>query len=129
MIFRPELADAVMGGRKTVTRRLCSENPRSPWWVGGCSYDVGQVFTVNPGRGKVNIGSARVVDVERQRLGDAFGDTFGVDDTGRDGDGDEEARREGFRGATAFKLAWLAINHTYDPDAVVWRIEFEAIQP
>ena len=37
MNFRPELAEKVMAGEKTVTRRVASENPRSPWYVGGCS--------------------------------------------------------------------------------------------
>lgn len=32
MNFKPELAAKVMSGEKTVTRRLVSENPRSPWW-------------------------------------------------------------------------------------------------
>jgi hypothetical protein len=30
--FQRELAEKVMAGEKTVTRRLVSDNPRSPWW-------------------------------------------------------------------------------------------------
>jgi hypothetical protein len=52
MNFRPELAEKVMAGEKTVTRRLVSDNPRSPWYVGGCSLNVGQDYAVCPGRGK-----------------------------------------------------------------------------
>ncbi len=44
MNFRPELAEAVMADppRKTVTRRLVSDNPNSPWWREKCAYRVGQ---------------------------------------------------------------------------------------
>jgi hypothetical protein len=38
---------------------------------------------------------------------------------------DEEARREGFTGASGFIWTWEAINGGYDPDAIVWRVVFE----
>ncbi len=68
MNFRPELAEAVMAGRKTATRRLVSDNPRSPWWREKCVYRVGQVVAVCPGRGRRQIGRARVSSVERMRI-------------------------------------------------------------
>jgi len=105
--FRPELAAAVMAGRKTVTRRLLSANPRSPWFEDRCGYSVGQVIAVCPGRGKHRIGAAVVTSVDRMVLGR-------LDDL--------EARREGFTDAAAFEEAWTAINGVYDPDAGVWRI-------
>lgn len=112
MIFRADLADAVMRGEKTVTRRLCSDNPRSPWWREKCGYRVGQEFTINPGRGVPNIGSAVVKGLCRQRLGHPD---------------DDEARREGFDSAAAFEEAFAGINGTYDPTVEVWRIEFAAV--
>jgi hypothetical protein len=117
--FRPELAEKIMAGEKTVTRRLVSDNPRSPWSTLDCRLRVGSTYAVCPGRGKNAIGRVRVSDVHKQRIGDVFGETLG-------GTGDDaEARREGFADAVAFKLAWLKINGGYDPDARVWRVEFE----
>ena len=80
MIFRPELAAMVIAGEKTVTRRLCSENPRSPWWRERCALRPGQSFAVQPGRGKQSIGRARASSVQRELLGRLS---------------DQEARREG----------------------------------
>ena len=81
MIFRPELAAKVMAGEKTVTRRVCSDNPRSPWWRERCIYTEGKTFTVNPGRGKVRLGQARVTHAAQVMLGSL---------------GTADARREGF---------------------------------
>lgn len=113
MNFRPELAVAVMFGAKTVTRRLVSENPRSPWWRERCSLVVGRNYAVCPGRSKPAIGRARVVSVRLEALS--------LLDTG-------EARREGFPTYAAFVEAWTAINGSYDPAALVWRIELEAVR-
>jgi hypothetical protein len=108
--FQPALADLVMAGRKTVTRRAVSANPRSPWWEGGCKLTVGRDYAVCPGRAKGQIGRVRIVAIDLQALGALS---------------DAEARLEGFGGALAFREAWLAINGRYDPEAWVWRVEFE----
>jgi hypothetical protein len=110
--FQPELARKVMAGEKTVTRRLASDNPRSPWWRERTWYQPGNVFTVNPGRGKMNIGRARVKSARLIRLG-----VPGLD----------EARREGFATMAGFRQAFAAINGRYHQDAKVWRIEFEVV--
>ncbi|MEJ7786350.1 MAG: ASCH domain-containing protein [Solirubrobacteraceae bacterium] len=107
MIFRPELAAAVMAGRKTATRRLLSPNPRSPWFHDRCSIRVGQVIAICPGRGRHQIGKAMVTSVDRMALGWLS---------------DAEAHSEGFETAAAFKEAWTAINGAHDPEAGVWRI-------
>jgi AcrR family transcriptional regulator len=36
MIFKAELADLVLEGRKTATRRLLSDKPKSPWYSEAC---------------------------------------------------------------------------------------------
>lgn len=46
IMFRPELAARVMDGTKTVTRRLCSDNPRSPWWREQCALPRAEVWRV-----------------------------------------------------------------------------------
>lgn len=97
---------------KTVTRRLVSDNPRSPWWREKCAYRVGQEVAICPGRGKHAIGKARVTSVERMRLGVVEHD---------------EAKREGFTNWEQFHTAWMTINDGYDPDATVWRIGLEAV--
>lgn len=112
MIFHRELAEKVMSGEKTVTRRQVSVNPRSPWWRERCAYTVGKVFTVNPGRGVKRIGEARVVACDRIALGYPKHD---------------EARREGFESVTQLMLGFMLLNRwkAWKPEAEVWRIEFE----
>lgn len=115
MNFRPELAAMVMAGTKTVTRRLVSTNPRSPWWEGGCALVPGRDYAVCPGRGKPAIGRVRVVDVAGPwPLGHLT---------------DAEAHLEGFPDATAFEAAFAAINGSYDPSAEAWRVELERVEP
>jgi hypothetical protein len=113
MIFKPELAAKVMAGEKTVTRRLCSANARSPWWRERTIYVEGKVFTVNPGRGVNNIGRACVVSSRREDR---------VDSMNR-----AEARREGFPSVEQFAVAFAEINGCYPLFKCVWRIEFEVI--
>lgn len=115
MNFRPELAAAVMAGTKTVTRRLTSENPRSPWWREGCSLKPDRTYAVCPGRGKHAIGRVRVRRVSLEPLALL--------------NYEEEAQREGFASLAEFREAWKAINGgTYDPAELVWRVEFEVVR-
>lgn len=103
----------MLDGRKTVTRRLVKENPRSPWWLDRCALAAGDSFAMCPGRGKRAVGRARVVSVARVPLGRLD---------------EQEAAREGFRSAAGFERAFAAINDGYDPGAVVWRIELELLE-
>jgi hypothetical protein len=112
IMFRAELAAAVMDGSKTVTRRLVSDNPRSPWWRDQCALVVGLSYAVQPGRGKKAIGRAVVLSKRHEPLGR-------LDDA--------EARREGFADAVEFEAAFAAINGSYDPTVEVWRIELRAV--
>lgn len=114
MNFKPELAAKVMSGEKTVTRRLVSDNPNSPWWQAACSLKVGQDYAVCPGRGKNQIGRVRVKSVSLESLAE-----FG---------GDDEARREGFSSWEEFRDVWVSINKGYDSAALVWRIWFEVVE-
>lgn len=113
MNFQPELAQAVMAGRKTVTRRLVSDNPRSPWSRERCALQPGHIYAVCPGRGKHAIGRVRVISVRQIRLGVPSLD---------------EAHREGFGTMHGFRKAWSAINGGYDLNARVWRVEFEVAE-
>lgn len=113
MNFRPELAAKVMAGEKTVTRRLVSTNPGSPWYEDGCKLVVGHDYAICPGRGKRAIGRVRIVDARFKRLGFLT---------------DSEARAEGFANREQFESAWTAINGAYDPHALVWRVEFVVVE-
>jgi hypothetical protein len=112
MIFRPDLAAAVVAGTKTVTRRRVSPNPSSPWFGGRCGYRVGQDVAICPGRGRHAVGRATIVGLSREPLGML---------TRR------EAAAEGFASAEAFEEAWSAIHGGYDAGAVVWRVELRPV--
>ena len=114
MTFKRKLAEKVIAGEKTVTRRLVSDNPKSPYWRKKCGYRVGQEIAICPGRGKHQIGKARVVDVRKQLL-------LSVIEPG-------EAQAEGFEDLAAFREAWTQINGSFETHAIVWRIELE-VQP
>lgn len=118
MIFKSELAAKVMAGEKTVTRRLVSDNPRSPWWRERTWYQAGKVFTINPGRGAPNVGRARVIEALLQPLAALEACSLL--------EADREAQLEGFEDVCAFWREWREINGP-TPRAIVWRIEFEVI--
>lgn len=111
MNFRPELATKVMAGEKTVTRRLCSDNPRSPWWREECSLRNGSHYAVCPGRGEHQIGRVIVTHIRKERLSQLA--TI------------NEARQEGFPSVEAFRDAFTEINGAWEPDLWVWRIQFK----
>jgi hypothetical protein len=117
VIFRPELAEKIVAGQKTATRRRLSANPRSPWFYDGCRYSVGQEFTVNPGRGVSRVCSASITAIYKQLLGEMR---------------PRDAELEGFEflcgdGVDSFQEAWAGINGEVDPDEEVWVIEFVLI--
>jgi hypothetical protein len=109
MLFRPELADAILAGKKTATRRMPSDKPRSPWYWRGSTYRVGRAYPVmcnfkEPARGHF------IVDrVALERLGAVNAD---------------DARREGFESVEAFFEKFAEINGEADPKAWVWVVEF-----
>lgn len=110
MIFKPELANAILAGRKTVTRRLVSDNPRSPWHPDRAPKLVGKRVAIQPGRGKQAIGSARVLAVSREprfipvRISHV------------------EARREGCVGRTHFEVLWERLHGDPTRPYDVWRL-------
>lgn len=80
MIFKPELAQKVLKGEKTQTRRLVrpgevlvyfddkkivlSGEPTRTKWV------VGQTYAIQPGRTKAAIGRFKLLDIRRERVQD-----------------------------------------------------------
>lgn len=110
MIFRPELALAIVRHEKTQTRRALSDNPRSPWSSAGCRYQLHDVFAVQPGRGVPRVANARVIAPTRCEPIESITAT--------------EARMEGFADEAAFLEAFFAINPSATPRDLVWVIEF-----
>src|SRR5580693_9127184 len=102
-----------MDGSKTVTRRLVSENPHSPWWRERCSLVVGKDYAVCAGRGKDQIGRVRIMEVERMPL-------WPITRT--------EAVNEGFASIFAFANAWEKINHNAFEQQLVWRVAFTVVR-
>lgn len=112
MIFRPELAEKVLAGDKTQTRRLKSDNPRSPWWRERCAYVVGREYAIQPGRGKVAIGRLLITEVREALLGDiSYGD----------------ARAEGFESPSHFMRYFRELNGDLDYDAPLWALTFSLV--
>jgi uncharacterized protein YhfF len=114
MMFTEPLAAKIIKGEKTATRRVMSDKPGSPWFKGGCKYEVGQTFAVNPGRGVLRVADAKIINVYKQRLGEMT---------------NASARAEGFADATAFWKAWAKINGREDGGEMVWVVEFHLSGP
>jgi hypothetical protein len=113
MNFHPALAAAVMTGRKNVTRRLVSDNPRSPYHPERIAALVGKDVAICPGRGKHSIGRARIqrVTIERFEPGRI---TYA------------EANAEGCVSESEFMGLWARIHGSFDA-VVVWRIELRPL--
>jgi uncharacterized protein YhfF len=108
--FRPVLADRVLAGRKTVTRRLISDNPRSPYHPDRAVELVGKRVAICPGRGKHRIGTAVVAKVERETFDPMHAHS-------------SEVEAEGFVSLSELLGVWATIHRDLSP-VEVWRIEF-----
>jgi len=104
MIFRPELAEKVLAGEKTETRRPVREGETE------CRYVPGRDYAVQPGRRRRSVGRIAVTDVRRERLGEIT---------------HEGALREGFPTVRAFLDYWRQLHGRVDPEQEVWMIRFE----
>lgn len=93
MIFRPELAQAILDGRKTETRRPARFENGTEWVRP--PYKPGRTYAVQPGRGKKAIGRIRIVGVRWERFFE------GLDEAA--------AHREGFESVREFISTWLDI--------------------
>lgn len=109
MLFRRELANKIIAGEKTATRRLPKDNPRSPWYWKGCRYHVGRDFPIMAGFKQGALGRAIVDRVALERLGAV---------------NSRDAKREGFASVQDFFEAFEQINGSFDPLAWVWVVEF-----
>jgi hypothetical protein len=115
--FKPELCELILSGRKTVTRRPVSDNPRSPWWRERCSlehgWEVGADYAVCPGRDKAAVGRILLTArPERQWLGAIT---------------NSEAVLEGFSHRGEFVTYWERLYGEFNRGALVWRVAFRIV--
>jgi hypothetical protein len=109
MLFRRELADKVLAGEKTATRRLPKDNPRSPWYWRNCRYHPGYEFPVMGGFDRPAFCRAIVDRVALERLGACTA---------------AQAKAEGFDSVQSFFEKFEEINGYFDATAWVWVVEF-----
>lgn len=112
VIFREDLARKIVLGRKTVTRRPVSSNPRSPW-ADPCKLRVDGVYAACPGRGEAQVCKIRVRSVQTGPLGVLS---------------PSEARKEGLESFAEFMAVWIDLHGFYDRDLRVHRVEFEVVE-
>ena len=107
MIFGDEMADKVLAGLKTETRRRGrGDEP--------CRYVPGRDYAVQRGRGMHSEGRIRVVSVHRETLGQML---------------HWKAVREGFSGVGEFMRYWESLHGGYVHDEHVWVIRFVLAEP
>lgn len=120
MNFRPEMVLAIRRG-KCETRRVVSDNPRSPWYGGGCALHVPgpgferfrKSYAICPGRGKAGVARLELLrEPERHLLEN-------VTETG--------AIYEGFESREKFLAYVLDLNPGLSVKDEVWAIRFKVV--
>lgn len=114
MIFTPYNVEAILEGRKTVTRRPIHHDPwsykRKP-----CAYKVRKEYPIQIDRNDgPSLGWIKVKKVTRGPLADALRAP--------------EFELEGFATAIEFAETWIQIHGTIDIEQEVWRVQFELIE-
>lgn len=97
LLFKRQFLTKILWGQKTQTRRL-----RRP------QVTVGKSYRLSRGYRRIDQ-SIRVTDLYQQRLGDITGD---------------DITKEGFESPEDFKKAWAGIYGYYNPDIMIWVVDF-----
>ena len=121
MQFKPEMVEAILAGRKTVTRRPADVYDRRFGPAGDYNlverrgrviYGKGRSYAVQPGRGKTGV--ARI-QIDRLALGYLHEMK------------PSDAVAEGFADLNAFRKAWKAMYGVFDHDLLVYVIRFRLL--
>lgn len=122
MLFRHLLAEMILAGKKTQTRRLCKDGenwqifPPIPATVldknGRIKWQEGRDYAIQTKRGGKAIGRFRVTNIRREIVAQIS---------------NEDAKAEGFAGRNEFFVTWDSINGADTSNQYCWVIEFEIV--
>lgn len=123
-MFKRHLAQKILDGEKTQTRRPLSDNPNSPWFKDECKLRPGMDRAIVPGRGVHQVGRVRILGVRKELWkdlseADALAEGFKPDPNG----GWPYTAAQGFDAEIKKmwpKLSWWT--------AEFWVIEFELVE-
>lgn len=120
MLFKQTLAEKIINGQKTQTRRLCKDGEN--WRKasddgiatvfdkdGRIKWQVGRDYAIQTKRGGKAIGRFRITDIRREIVAQIS---------------DDDAKAEGFAGRNEFFGAWDWINGSDTTNQYCWVIEF-----
>jgi hypothetical protein len=129
MQFKPELAQKILKGEKTQTRRTVKPGERLVNLKEGgkfviwrkdtglaslvhkrIKWQTGQSYSIQPGRGKPGLGRFLLLDIRRELVRDIS---------------EEDAIAEGFNSISKFLEAFESINGKAALDKEVWVLTFE----
>ncbi len=124
MLFRSDLAQSILDGTKTQTRRV--KKPGETLWV---SYLQDGKGTVTDAQGRIKWDTNRTYAVQTKRGDRAIGrfTLLGIKVERIDMISETDARAEGFRDREAFWDAFQRINPGASLDAEVFVLTFELI--
>ena len=121
MQFKPEMVDAILSGRKMVTRRPAEVWDRRIGYDGDYDgvvrkdrviYRKHGSYAVQPGRGKTGVARIQIASLELGYLHEMK---------------PSDAVAEGFADLNAFRQAWKAMYGLFDPDLLVYVIRFRLL--
>ncbi len=105
ILFKPEHVDPILWGEKTQTRRTGKRR----WRLGSIHQ-----AKLNFSKGSKPFALLRIVFVHQERLGDIS---------------EDDAKREGYPTVEAYKEVFKRIYGWWNPDAEVWVVDFEVVNP
>lgn len=103
ILFKPEHVAPIIQGRKTQTRRIGKRR----WRIGSIHQ-----AKLNFSKGSRPFAKLRILAVRQERLGDIS---------------EEDAKAEGYSSIEAYKEVFGRIYGWWDPDVLVWVIDFEVM--
>jgi len=112
MLFKEHLAEQILNGTKTQTRRDWRRKTGPDRGKPYCRIKPGSVHQVRTSFFSPPVCHILITDVRRERLGDI---------------GEEDVWREGVGSMHEFACTWIDINGSWDPDAEVYVVDFARV--